>query len=382
MRHSNAIQHNRSPVQTATSHDVAALAGVSQSAVSRSFTPGASVAKATKQKVMEAAAQLGYRPNVHARTLITGRTRIIGVVLAHLDNLFYPRFMQLLSEQLQTKGMQVLLFIADGRSNDELLEQMLQYRVDGIVLAATTLSSTLGKACTQAGIPVVMFNRVANEASDRAFHSVRTDQEEGGRQIARHLIAGGHQRMAYLAGSRDASTNQERERGFTGELQAQGHQLFAYGEGNYSAEQAVRVVLGWYQTPSGKPKPLKNCPDAIFAADDQMALAVMDTLRHRLGLQVPKQVSVVGFDDAPQASALAYSLTTYAQPLPAMIGEVLRLLGQQILASPSASAGKSKGEAVILSGALIVRQSSRLGSSSSPEPRSLSVVQPQHRRQA
>ena len=123
------------PPKSVTSHDVAELAGVSQSAVSRSFTPGASVAEATRTKVMQAAKRLGYLPNLHARTLITGRTRIVGVVLAHLDNLFYPRFLQLLSEQLQTQGMQVMLFIAEGQGNDNLLEHMLQYRVDAIVLA-------------------------------------------------------------------------------------------------------------------------------------------------------------------------------------------------------------------------------------------------------
>lgn len=359
MGQDSLVSLSRPAARAVTSHDVAALAGVSQSAVSRSFTPGASVSESTKQKVMAAAAQLGYRPNLHARNLITGRSRIVGVVLAHLDNLFYPRFMQMLSERLQTTGMQVLLFIADGRSNDELLEQLLQYRVDGIVLAATTLSSTLGKACTQAGIPVVMFNRVSSEASDRAFHSVRTDQVAGGRQIAEHLVAGGHQRLAYLAGSLDASTNQEREAGFRAGLKARGQTLFAYGVGDYRMDRAAEVVMGWFSQPGGALKPLGQCPDAIFAADDQMALAVMDTLRHRLGLKVPEQVSVVGFDDAPQAQALAYSLTTYAQPLPDMIDAVLKLLGQQWSSPATGRSSRARGESVILSGALVVRQSTR-----------------------
>ena len=117
--------------------------------------------------------------------------------------------------------------------------------------------------------------------------------------------------------------------------------------------------MGWYTRPDGRLKPLSQCPEAIFAADDQMALAVMDTLRHRLGLRIPEQVSVVGFDDAPQAAALSYSLTTYAQPLPEMIDAVLQLLGQQWSPTASGRAGRSRGEAVILSGALVVRQSTR-----------------------
>jgi DNA-binding LacI/PurR family transcriptional regulator len=355
----NTATHNLR--KSVTSHDVAELAGVSQSAVSRSFTPGASVAEATRLKVLQAAKRLGYLPNLHARTLITGRTRIVGVVLAHLDNLFYPRFLQLLSEQLQTQGMQVMLFIAEGQGNDDLLEHMLQYRVDAIVLAATSLSSSLGKACLQAGIPVVMFNRVSAQSSDRSFHSVRTDQEEGARQIALHLIAGGHERIAYVAGHLDASTNQERENGFRTTLAEQGKAVFAYGVGKYDAATAQAVVRSWYLDRAGQPRPLSLCPDAIFAADDQMALAIMDTLRDELGLRVPAQVSVAGFDDVPQASASAYGLTTYAQPLGPMVQELVELLMAQIAQrnEPTASNKKNKGHATVVPGQLIVRTSTR-----------------------
>lgn len=356
--------HNTAPStlrKSVTSHDVAELAGVSQSAVSRSFTPGASVAETTRNKVMQAAKRLGYLPNLHARTLITGRTRIVGVVMAHLDNLFYPRFLQLLSEQLQTQGMQVMLFIAEGQGNDDLLEQMLQYRVDAIVLAATSLSSSLGKACMQAGIPVVMFNRISAQTSDRAFHSVRTDQEEGARQIAMHLIAGGHERIAYVAGHLDASTNQERENGFRAALASQGTAIFAYGVGKYDALTAQSVVRSFYLDPKGRPRSLSICPDAIFAADDQMALAIMDTLRNELGLQVPDQVSVAGFDDVPQASAAAYGLTTYAQPLRPMVQELVELLMTQIAqrSEPTTLNRKNRGQATVVPGQLIVRTSTR-----------------------
>ena len=347
--------------KSVTSHDVAELAGVSQSAVSRSFTPGASVAESTRIKVMQAAKRLGYLPNLHARTLITGRTRIVGVVLAHLDNLFYPRFLQLLSEQLQTQGMQVMLFIAEGQGNDDLLEHLLQYRVDAIVLAATSLSSSLGKACLQAHIPVVMFNRISAQSSDRAFHSVRTDQSEGGRQIALHLIAGGHKRIAYVAGHLDTSTNQEREDGFRTALASKGQEIYAYGVGKYDAAIAQSLVRSWYQDPQGQRRPLSVCPDAIFAADDQMALAIMDTLRDELGLQVPGQVSVAGFDDVPQASAKAYGLTTYAQPLIPMVQELVHLLMDQIAHrnDPAVSNKKIRGMATVVPGQLVVRMSTR-----------------------
>ena len=340
-----------------TSRDVAALAGVSQSAVSRCFTPGASIAEETRERVLKIAAELGYRPNVHARNLITGRTRIVGVVLAHLDNLFYPRFLQLLTERLQTQGMQVLLFVADGNRQADLMEQLLNYRVDGIVLAATTLNADLSKACTDAGIPVVLFNRVPGHALDRAFHSVQTDQASGTAALTDLLIGRGHERIAYLAGSLQSSTNEAREKGCREALARAGQSLFAYGVGDYDELQAREVVRSWYLD-LGRRVPLERCPDAIVAADDRMALTVLDTLRHELGLDVPRQVSVVGFDDVPQAAWPSYDLTTYAQPLPAMIDAVLQLLTVQIQARGQTRG--SRGQSVVLAGEIRMRGSVRL----------------------
>lgn len=344
-----------------TSRDVAALAGVSQSAVSRCFTPGASIAEETRERVLKIAAELGYRPNAHARNLITGRTRIVGVVLAHLNNLFYPRFLQLLTERLQTQGMQVLLFVADGNRQGELMEQLLNYRVDGIVLAATTLNADLAKACTDAGIPVVLFNRVPAHALDQAFHCVQTDQEEGMRALTQLLIEGGHQRIAYVAGSLESSTNRSREEGCRQALEDAGQRLFAYGVGDYDEATARDVVRAWY-VEGLRRRPLAQCPDAIVVADDRMAIVVLDTLRHELGIKVPEQVSVVGFDDVPQAAWPAYELTTYAQPLPEMIDAVLQLLTVQIQARGRSGRGAPKGQSVVLKGQLRLRGSARIRS--------------------
>lgn len=341
-----------------TSHDVAALAGVSQSAVSRCFSVGASVAPETRAKVLRAAAALGYRPNVHARNLSTGRTRMVGVVLAHLDNLFYPRFLQLLTERLQSLGMQLLLFVADGKQQVALMEQLLNYRVDGIVLAATTLHSDLAKACTQAGIPVVLFNRVASSAPDRAFHSVQTDQEAGMAALTRLLLDRGHRRVAYLAGNLESSTNQAREQGCRRALQEAQMPLFAYGVGNYEEATAQAVVREWFYSGKRLRKPQER-PDAIVAADDRMAFAAMDLLRHTLGLRVPEDVSVVGFDDVPQAAWPAYDLTTYAQPLPEMIDAVVQLLRLQLQAREVSSPKKAAGQAMVLKGELRLRGSVR-----------------------
>ena len=147
-----------------TSIDVAKYAGVSQSAVSRAFTPGAAVSDKTRAKVMEAAKALKYRPNAIARTLSTNRSHIIGMVLSQLDNLFYPTVVDTLSRALQQHGFHLMLFFAEGRDVDKALTQLLAYQLDGVVLASTTLSSRLAKECVNANIPVVMFNRSADGA--------------------------------------------------------------------------------------------------------------------------------------------------------------------------------------------------------------------------
>ena len=303
----------------ATSQDVARLAGVSQSAVSRCFTAGASVSEAMRDKVQEAARKLGYQPNAHARSLITGRSRIIGLVLSHIENLFYPAVLEQLAQRLQQDGYHLLIFISDGHNADDLVGEILQYKVDGIVLGATTLSSALAQRCADASIPVVLFNRIMAEGSAGSVSSVRSDNVGGGREIARFLVAGGHRRIAYLAGREDSSTNLERERGFREGLAEAGQRIYARAIGNYDVLQARQATRDLFAQAEQR-------PDAVFVASDQMAIAVLDTLRHELGLAVPQQVSVVGFDNVPQAAWESYALTTFEQPVQPMVEATVELL--------------------------------------------------------
>ena len=303
----------------ATSQDVARLAGVSQSAVSRCFTAGASVSDAMRDKVQEAARKLGYQPNAHARSLITGRSRIIGLVLSHIENLFYPAVLEQLAQRLQQDGYHLLIFISDGHNADDLVGEILQYKVDGIVLGATTLSSALAQRCADASIPVVLFNRIMAEGSAGSVSSVRSDNVGGGREIARFLVAGGHRRIAYLAGREDSSTNLERERGFREGLAEAGQRIYARAIGNYDVLQARQATRDLFAQAEQR-------PDAVFVASDQMAIAVLDTLRHELGLAVPQQVSVVGFDNVPQAAWESYALTTFEQPVQPMVEATVELL--------------------------------------------------------
>ena len=304
-----------------TSQHVARLAQVSQSAVSRAYTPGASVSTDTRARVMDAARQLGYRPNAIARSLITKRSRIIGLVLSQLDNQFYPVVLEQLSQRLRRDGYHVLLFISAKDESEGMLAEILQYQVDGIIMASTILSSALARDCARAGSPVVLFNRMARHAAneDHPASAVTSDNEAGGRMAARHLHAGGHQRIAYIAGLEESSTNLDRERGFREELALLGTRIHSRAVGNYSFEGAQAAARQLFAASAGR-------PDAVFVGSDQMALAVMDVLRIELGLAIPEDVSVIGFDNVPQSAWGAYQLTTIEQPVEQMVEETARLL--------------------------------------------------------
>lgn len=327
-----------------TSSQVARRAGVSQSAVSRTFTPGASISPKTRAKVMTAAKELGYRPNAIARSLITNRSRIIAVVMAYLENLFYPDVLEELGRLLVKENYRLLLFTGFmDRDSDPVFDQLMQYRVDGIVLASTSLSSELSEECAAAGIPVVLFNRTTERD---AVSSVTTRNREGGRRVAEFLLAGGHKRFGYISGLESSSTNRDRFGGYRDALAEAGQTDIIVEVGNYDrteAEAAARKMLA-----------RDDRPDALFVANDHMAVAVMDVARHEFGLSIPQDLSIVGYDDVGPARWTSYGITTMSQPLKRMVEATVSILMDQI------SSGEIEAEHRILNGELVVRTSARL----------------------
>lgn len=327
-----------------TSSQVARRAGVSQSAVSRTFTPGASISPKTRAKVMAAAKELGYRPNAIARSLITNRSRIIAVVMAYLENLFYPDVLEELGRLLARENYRLLLFTGFmDRDSDPVFDQLMQYRVDGIVLASTSLSSELSEECAAAGIPVVLFNRTTERD---AVSSVTTRNREGGRRVAEFLLAGGHKRFGYISGLESSSTNRDRFTGYQEALAQAGHADVVIEVGNYNREEAEAAARKMLSQP--------DRPDALFVANDHMAVAVMDVARHELGLSIPEDLSIVGYDDVGAARWTSYGITSMSQPLKRMVEATVDILMAQI------SSGEIEAEHRILNGELVVRTSARL----------------------
>ena len=328
-----------------TSVEVARRAGVSQSAVSRVFTPGASVSPKMAEKVLKAAEELGYRPNVLARSLITGRSKIIGLVVAYLDNQFYPDALEKLSNALQAHGYHILVFMVsnDDASVDKVLGELLDYQVDGIITASVAMSNALAGRCAAAGVPVVLFNR--GQDDDR-LNQVTSNNFEGGRKIAEFLAAGDHKRIAHIAGWAGSSTGRDREAGFRKGLEEAGLELVACIDGMYKRETAAAAARELF---SGS-----NPPDAVFVGNDHMAFAVMDVLRFELELDVPGDVSVVGYDDVPLASWPAYNLTTLRQPSNRMVEATVSTLLDWI------EEGSTEVRKIKIDGPLMIRGSARI----------------------
>ncbi len=304
----------------ATSFDVAALAGVSQSAVSRAFTPGSSLAEAKRRRILAAARQLDYVPNSIASSLTTKHSNIVAVILGNLENPFYVTVLRAFIDRLQAQGRQVLTFtVENGADSDDAIMRVLRYQVDGVVLTSAQLSTRMTGICHDRGIPIVLFNR-AIPGSDAS--GVRCDTAGGGRRMAEAFLAAGARRLAMIKGDPRGTTSQDRVRGFTARLleAAIAPGDIAEIEGASTYDGAYDAVLRAFRQ---APRPL---PDAIFAVNDIMALGAMDALRHRMGVRIPHDLMIGGFDDIPESRRPSYRLTTVRQPVDRMVEEALAIL--------------------------------------------------------
>ncbi len=320
MTRDNRQQVGKRDTRRATSYDVARLAGVSQSAVSRVFKTGASASQKMRERVLAAANEIGYRPNAIARGLITKRSNMIGVVISRMTNLYYPELLVQLTQSFSDRGIRVLLFTLEHESEiDVVLEHTLQYQVDGIVTAAILDSAQLDML-DAAGIPVVLYNRQAKDAQAAA---VCCDQEEGEAWLVSRLIEAGHQRFAIISGPEDSTVSTQRTSGALRRLSEFGVNEVTVVAGDYSHESGFRGALEIQEL-------LGALPDAVIAANDAMAIGCIDAAREVLGAQVPEAVSVVGFDGIGAAEYAAYQLTTVRQPVARMTHATVDMLLQRI----------------------------------------------------
>ena len=225
------------------------------------------------------------------------------------------------------------------QSIDGVIEEILDYQVDGIITASVSMSSNLTKRCTSAGIPMVLFNRSQDVSK---MSSVTSDNIKGGKKIANFLLSLGHSKIGYIAGWEGASTQRDREKGFISGLSHYGTKLYKRKVGNFVMDEAKEATRKMFY---------KNPPDAVFVANDHMAFAVMDTLRFELGFRIPEDVSVVGYDDVPAASWPSFNLTTVQQPVDTMVQKTVDILLKKI------EHEEIKPQKITVDGPLIIRGS-------------------------
>jgi DNA-binding LacI/PurR family transcriptional regulator len=305
-----------------TAAEIAEHAGVSRSAVSRTFTPGASVSRDMRARVLEVAGVLGYRVNRLAQSLTNARSNIVGLVGADIQQPFHAELLATLSETLLADGFQCMLLNAANASLDmgAVIERVLEYRVCAIVVMNGTPSSDIVKECLGNGVPVILVNK---PMPGSAVDTVVTDHAAGGRAAADRLLAAGCRRLAVVSSAARTASLVGRIDGFR----------------KRAAEAGVRVRL-WQQGPTdyaaGREAALAmlddgkvNAIDGAFCVTDLLALGFLDAARLDRRRDVPGDLSVIGFDDIPQAAWNAYRLTTFRQPVRLLTDQVMKVIRQR-----------------------------------------------------
>ena len=299
-----------------TSYDVARHAGVSQSAVSRCFKPGASVSAKMRARVMEAAKELGYEPNAIARSLITRRSNLVAILISNLTNLYYPEVLAEMTRRFSAAGVRVLLFSLQHEADaDEVLQLVWPYRVDGVI-ASAQLSPEHVAEFEKRNVPLVFYNRYLNGVPVSA---VCCDQEDGTRQLVDGLYNAGNRKFAVISGPYDSVVGVERKTAALERLEELGIDDVPVIGGDYSYESGFDAVNELMKSKQG-------APEAVICANDVVAIGALDAFRVEHGLNAPDDISVVGFDGVGPASWKSYNLTTIRQPVRRMTEAAVSML--------------------------------------------------------
>lgn len=328
-----------------TARDVAQEAGVSQATVSYILNDKGGrtrVSEETRSRVLGVAERLGYHPNAAARTMRTGKTGLIALVVPDLSNSTYPAFAVNIQQEAASHGLDLLVYNNPRtEGTDQVIASLLRRQVDGVILVAQYLSEAEQDALARTGLPLVavggsfrhpMVDRVANRDRDCAFEATR------------FLIEKGYQQIAHIGGPPDTFTGQERKRGYEEALRQAGRDVNPdwFLPGNYLRGCAAELALRLMEQ--------QNRPDAVFVANDVMAIDVLLTLQDR-GFRVPQDLAVVGFDDIPECELVRPKLTSVRRSRGDGIPAIMSLLLERL------AGHTGPGRVVEFVGSLVVRES-------------------------
>lgn len=296
-----------------TLKEVAERAGVSRAAVSRAFTPGASVSAAMRARVEAAAEALGYSPNILARSLTTRKTQLVGLVSNNFHNPVFLQIFDLFTRGLQDHGLRPLLVnLSDEVDPARSVQLLRQYSVDGVILATSHLPDGFARAFSNAGVPVVhAFGRATGQTD-----VVAIDNVAAGGMAARTLIARGYRHLGFLGGPEHASTTQDRLAGFLAGAGSAGVRVSHSFAGTYGfaagrAEMA-RLLAGPHA-------------QAYFCADDVLSLGALSAAQEA-GVRVPDDLGLIGLNDMEMAAWANVNLTTIHQPFDAIVAGSIALM--------------------------------------------------------
>ncbi|MEO0487877.1 MAG: LacI family DNA-binding transcriptional regulator [Pseudomonadota bacterium] len=303
-----------------TLKEVAELAGVSRSAVSRTYTQGASVSDATRAKVVAAAAQLGYSPNVLASSLTTGRTKLIGLVSDNFRNPIFLRVFDMFTRGLQDRGLRPLLVNLSEETQPERSVMLLQqYSVDAVIVASSTLPASFAHAFQDAGIPVV--HSFGRHVDAPRVHIVGIDNIAAGRLAARTLLEHGYKQIAMMAGPQSATSTQDRVAGFLEVMNRVPERLagVSYAEA-YSFDAGRREMARLLARDNGSPR-----AGAYFCGDDVLSIGALSAAQSA-GVRVPDDLGLLGLNDMEMAAWENIDLTTIKNPVDDIVARSIDLV--------------------------------------------------------
>lgn len=328
----------------ATIKDVAALAGVSICTVSRALDNKNYVKAETRQIILDAAAALDYHPNHAARSLKQGMTKTIGLIVPNILNEYYPKITKSIETYAQKTGYSLILCDTDENVSQEkrIVTMLKNHDVDGVIALPCSEDVSHIKSLSKAGIPYVLVNRRFDDVRD----SIPTDNVYGGYVMTRHLIDNGHTRIGMIFPSFRNQIYRERFEGAEKALRESN--LFEINAANFlldvSELKSIQEMLRSLLTNQDK-------PTAIFASNDMLAAEVYQ-IAYELGLNIPQDISVVGYDDTMLSSYLTPPLTTFLQPEDEIAEAAINYLILRIN-------GQSPPESMELRGRIILRNSVR-----------------------
>ncbi|QDE33868.1 LacI family transcriptional regulator [Microbacterium foliorum] len=288
--------------------DVAAAAGVSVGTVSNVLNQPERVSAKTVERVQRVIQELGFVRNDAARQLRAGRSRSIGLVVPDIGNPFFAEVVRGAEDRAADAGMTVLLGNSDERDERQLahLELFQEQRVNGVLLTPATDDLTAVHRFAAGGMPVVLVDR---EVEEGVLPSVSVDDVEGGRLAADHLLSSGRRRLAFVGGPQSVQQVADRLRGVRLAVAAHPDATLEVFE-----QSALTVLQGRAAGEAIAARPADSRPDAVFAANDLLAVGLLQAFSFGSGIRVPEDIAMVGYDDIDFASATVVPLSSVRQP--------------------------------------------------------------------